>query len=157
VTRLWRLEEGAAARCEDRDFKRLETNDFLPGPALPPDLECDLTGRGQEDARIAGGRVLTSDTGADGLLLLVIDADEELVLGRGDVLLKGNWTWTGFADIADATDSIRCSRCYLGSSSNRGFSCKVLAFVFRRMPHPLCSPGYLSTRNCALDPIQSLN
>ena len=34
VTRFWRLEERAAARCEDRELKRLDANDFLLGLAL---------------------------------------------------------------------------------------------------------------------------
>lgn len=55
-------------------------------------------------ARSAGGRVLTSGVGADVLPPLVMGADEELVR---DTLSKGNWTWTGFADIAvDATGSV---------------------------------------------------
>lgn len=62
-------------------------------------LERDLTAGHQVLAHTAGGRVLTSDAGAD----------KKFVPIRGDVFSKGNWTWTSFADIAvDATCSVWC-------------------------------------------------
>jgi hypothetical protein len=79
TTRSWILEERAAARCKDKDLKRLETNDFLLGLVLSV-LEQDLTAGYQAFAHcVAGGRVLTSGVGADALLLLVMGADKELV------------------------------------------------------------------------------
>jgi len=98
VTRSWRLEERAAARCEDRGLKRLDANDFLLGLALST-LGRDSTAGCQTLAHIAGDRVLTPDAGADVLLPLVVGAGEELAPCRGDASSKGNWTWTRFADI----------------------------------------------------------